>query len=142
PAEFVAVVWTSPVAGRVTVAAKVVHAHPACGNGVAWWLEHRRGGRAAVFAEGAVDLGGEGRAPAKTLAVEPGDQLILAVDAKDNNHVCDMTAIDFTLTDAGKPDRVWDLAKDVSGSVHDGNPHADRQGNKAVWSFVRGPSRP
>ena len=142
PAEFVAVVWRSPVADRVTVAAKVVHAHPACGNGVAWWLEHRRGGRAAVFAEGAVDLGGEGRSPAKTLAVEPGDQVILAVDAKDSNHVCDMTAIDFTLTEAGKPGRVWDLAKDISGSVHDGNPHADRQGNKDVWSFVRGPSRP
>jgi hypothetical protein len=142
PTEFVAAVWRSPVAGRVTVAATVVHAHPVCGNGVAWWLEHRRGARAHLIAEGAVDLGGEGRVPAKTLAVEPGDEIILAVDAKDNNHSCDMTAIDFILTDAGMPGHVWDLAKDVSGSIHDGNPHADRQGHRDVWSFVRGPSRP
>jgi hypothetical protein len=142
PTEFVAAVWRSPVVGRVTVTAKVVHAHPACGNGVAWFLEHRRGGRAIVVAEGAVDLGGEGRSPAKTLAVEPGDQVILAVDAKDGNHVCDMTAIDFTLTDAATPGRVWDLAADISGRIHDGNPHTDRQGNRDVWSFVRGPSRP
>jgi hypothetical protein len=141
PKEFVAVVWKSPVAGRVTVAAKVVHAHPACGNGVAFWLEHRRGDRAAVFSEGGVDLGGEARSPVKTLKVEPGDVLILAVDAKDQNHVCDMTAIDFTITEVEKPGRVWHLAKDISGSVLDGNPHADGHGNKDTWSFVRGPTR-
>src|SRR5262249_34896500 len=38
--------------------------------------------------------------------------------------------------------REWDLAKDIAGSVHDGNPHADNHGHKDVWSFVRGPSRP
>ena len=52
---------------RSRVAARVAHAHPACGNGVAWWLEHRRGDRAAVLAEGALDLGGEAKPPAKTL---------------------------------------------------------------------------
>src|SRR5262249_29741643 len=67
PKEFVAVVWKAPVAGSVRVTAKVVHAHPACGNGVAYWLEHRRGDRAAVFAEGGIDLGGEARPPAKIL---------------------------------------------------------------------------
>src|SRR5207248_1933961 len=90
PKEFVAVVWTSPVACSVKVSAKIVHAHPACGNGVAYWLEHRRGNRAAVFAEGPVDLGGEASPNAKTLKVEKGDLVILAVDAKDENHVCDM----------------------------------------------------
>src|SRR5262249_10484577 len=45
PTEFVAVAWKSPLAGSVRVAVRVTHAHPACGNGVAWWLEHRRAGR-------------------------------------------------------------------------------------------------
>ena len=55
PTEFVAVVWTAPGACRVRIDATVVHAHPACGNGVAWWLEHRRGDRAAVIGEGAAE---------------------------------------------------------------------------------------
>ncbi len=141
PKEFVAVVWKSPVAGNVKITAKVVHAHPACGNGVAYWLEHRRGDRAAVFAEGAVDLGGEAQPAAKTLKVEKGDSVILAVDAKDSNHICDMTEINFTITETEKPVRAWDLAKDIANTVHDGNPHADGHGHKDVWSFVRGPSR-
>ncbi len=142
PKEFVAVVWTAPVATTVKVNAKINHAHPACGNGVAWWLEHRRGNRAAVFGEGPVDLGGEAVAPAKTLKVEKGDLVILAVDAKNNEHTCDMTAIEFSLSETEKPARVWNLAADIATSVHDGNPHADSHGHKAVWSFVRGPSRP
>jgi len=142
PKEFVAVVWKSPLAGSVRVEAKVTHAHPACGNGVAYWLEHRRGSRAAVFAEAALDLGGEAESGPRALRVQPGDLVILAVDAKDGNHACDMTAISFTVTAADKPGGRWDLATDVGGSVHDGNPHADRQGHKDTWSFVRGPSRP
>lgn len=142
PKEFVAVAWAAPAATTVQVAAAITHAHPACGNGVAWWLEHRRGGRAAVFGEGAVDLGGEARADPKTLKVEKGDLVILAVDAKNGDHVCDMTAIEFRLVEAGKPNRVWDLAADIATSVLDGNPHADRHDNQDVWCFVRGPSRP
>jgi hypothetical protein len=142
PKEFVAVVWTAPSATTVKVSAKIVHAHPACGNGVAWWLEHRRGQRAAVFGEGPVDLGGEAQPNAKTLKMEKGDLVILAVDAKAENHVCDMTAIEFSLTETEKPERVWNLAADIATSVLDGNPHADKHGNKGVWSFVRGPSRP
>ncbi|HVL13494.1 MAG TPA: hypothetical protein VM529_13085, partial [Gemmata sp.] len=142
PKEFVAVVWTAPVACSVRVEAKIIHAHPACGNGVAWWLEHRRGQRAAVLGEGSVDLGGEARPDAKTLKVEKGDQVILAIDAKNNEHTCDMTAIEFSLTQVGENSWTWDLANDVATSVHAGNPHDDNHGHKAVWSFVRGPSRP
>ncbi len=142
PKEFVAVVWTAPVACNVRVNAKIVHAHPACGNGVAWWLEHRHANRAAVFGEGAIELGGEAQPNTKTLKIDKGDQVILAVDAKDEDHSCDMTAIDLVLTDTEKPERVWNLAADIATSVQDGNPHADKQGNKNVWSFVRGPSRP
>lgn len=142
PQEFVAVVWQSPVAGKVKVSAKVVHAHPACGNGVAYWLEHRRDDRASVFAEAGVDLGGEGVPATKTLTVVKGDKLLLAIDAKAGSHICDMTNIALTITEVEQPARVWDVAKDICNTIQDGNPHADGHGNKDTWSFVRGPSRP
>src|SRR5262249_51912149 len=72
PSEFVAVTWTSPVAGSVRVAARIAHAHPACGNGVAWWLEHRRGGRAGVLADGVLDLGAMASPPARVVEIEKG----------------------------------------------------------------------
>ena len=140
PKEFVAVVWKSPVAGRVRVETRIQHAHPACGNGVAWWLEHRHGERAAIFAEGEIDLGKGAKAPAMTRKVEKGDSILLAVDARNGDHVCDLTEIAFTLTEVEKPGRVWDLSADVADTIHAGNPHADKHGNADAWSFVRGPS--
>ncbi len=131
PQEFVAVAWTSPVAGAVTVAGDVAHAHPACGNGVAWRLEHRRGGRMAVLGAGPIDLGKSARLPAVSPTVEKGDLIVLVVDARDGNHVCDMTGVSFTLAAGG---RTWDLGRDVSANITAGNPHAD------TWSFARGPS--
>ncbi len=142
PTEVVAVTWKSPVAGNVRVAARVAHVHPACGNGVAWWLEHRRADRAAVLAEGVLDLGAETKLPGRTIKVARGDLLVLAVDARNGDHVCDLTEIALTLTETDKPQRVWDLAGDVANTVLDGNPHNDRHGQAGVWSFVRGPSRP
>ncbi len=140
PQEYVGVAWTSPIAGTVTIAATVAHAHPACGNGVAWWLELRRGQKATEIAAGSVALG---KATKQELsrAVRIGDQLILAVDAKDANHVCDLTGVSLTIAETEKPGRVWDLAKEIAGSIHAGNPHADGHGNKDVWSFGKGPSR-
>ena len=131
PQEFVAVAWTSPVAGAVKVEGTVAHAHPACGNGVAWRLEHRRGGRMAVLGAGPIDLGKSARLPAVSATVEKADQLVLVVDARDGDHVCDMTGVSFTLTAGG---RVWDLGRDVSANITAGNPHAD------TWSFARGAS--
>src|SRR5262249_59306143 len=93
PKEFVAVAWKSPIAGAVRVAVRVAHANPACGNGVAWWLEQRRAGRATPLGEGTLDLGKEVRPAAKPLKVEKDDLVVLAVDARDGNHVCDLTEI-------------------------------------------------
>ena len=142
PTEFVAVAWTSPIAGSVTVAARITHAHPNCGNGVAWWLEHRRGDRAADFAEGAIELGGTAAPGQQTLRVEKGDLIVLAVDAKNGDHSCDLTDVALKITSAADPSRVWDLAADIADNVLAGNPHGDRHGVKQVWSFVKGPSRP
>ncbi|QDU23103.1 DUF1592 domain-containing protein [Urbifossiella limnaea] len=131
PQEFVAVAWTSPLAGAVKVEGTVAHAHPACGNGVAWRLEHRRGGRMAVLGAGPIDLGKSARLPAASPTVEKGDQLVLVVDARDGDHVCDMTGVSLTLAAGG---RVWDLGRDVSANITAGNPHA------GTWSFARGAS--
>ncbi|MBM4067627.1 MAG: DUF1592 domain-containing protein [Planctomycetes bacterium] len=139
PTEFVAVAWKSPHAGKIKVAALVKHVHPACGNGVAWWLELRRGDRAAILAQGAIDLGGAAKVPEKTLTVAKGDQLVLVVDARNAEHTCDLTEVNFTITGAKK---VWDLAADIANTVQAGNPHADTHGNKDTWSFVRGPAKP
>jgi Protein of unknown function (DUF1592)/Protein of unknown function (DUF1588)/Protein of unknown function (DUF1587)/Protein of unknown function (DUF1585)/Protein of unknown function (DUF1595)/Planctomycete cytochrome C len=142
PSEFVAVAWKSPVTAKVRISGKVSHAHPACGNGVAWWLEHRRGDRATMFAEGQLDLGKQTTVAERTFAVQRGDTILIAVDAKANEHTCDLTEIALTITDVDNPGKIWDLSGDLSGNITAGNPHADTQGNADVWSFVKGPSRP
>ncbi len=141
PNEFVAVAWKSPLAGKVHVAGRVAHAHPACGNGVAWWLEHRRAEKATALGEGTIDLGKEVKLPRTTMMVEKGDILVLAVDARDGNHVCDLTEISFTVSQESKPGRVWDLAADVADTVHAGNPHSDKYGNVDTWRFLWGASK-
>ncbi len=142
PTEFVAVAWKSPMDGSVRIRATVTHAHPACGNGVAWWLEHRHGQRATMFAEGALELGGEAKYPEKPRNVHKGDLILLAIDAKNGDHSCDLTDIALTITQADSPGKVWDLASDVADNVLDGNPHADKFGNLQTWSFVKGSTRP
>ncbi|HEX4613115.1 MAG TPA: DUF1587 domain-containing protein, partial [Urbifossiella sp.] len=141
PQEFVAVVWKSPVAGPVRFDGLVAHAHPACGNGVAWRVEHRRGGRMAVLGSGAVDLGKSARILNLTATVDKGDQLVLVVDARDGNHVCDMTGVEFNVLHiADGMGLSWDLAGDVAGNITAGNPHADRHVGPDTWSFARGAS--
>jgi mono/diheme cytochrome c family protein len=140
PREFVAVAWKSPIDGNLLITAHIAHAHPNCGNGVAYWLEHRHeSNRAGVLAEGQIELGGQASIPPKTIAIAKGDQIVLAIDAKNGDHSCDLTQIDLTLS-AGE--QKWDLASDIAGNIQAGNPHPDVLGNAGVWSFVKGPSRP
>ena len=141
PQEFVAVAWKSPVAGKVQVSARITSAHPACGNGVAWWLEHRHAEKAVMFAEGAIGVGGEAKPTGKQITVEKGDQIILAVDAKNGDHGCDLTDIALTITEANQPKSSWNLSADIADSIHAGNPHPDQFGHRDTWSFVYGPAR-
>lgn len=141
PQEFVAVVWKSPVTGNVTITSRVAHAHPTCGNGVAWQLEHRNGAKATLLGESALDLGKEAKLPAKSLKIEKGDLLVLTVDPRDADHSCDMTEVELTITEEADAKRVWDLGKDVSWEIQAGNPHADKHGQADTWSFARGPAR-
>ncbi|HQR09427.1 MAG TPA: DUF1592 domain-containing protein [Gemmatales bacterium] len=142
PTEFVAVVWKSPIAGTVEVSARITSAHPVCGNGTAWWLEHRHHDRAFMFSEGTNNLGKTTTSQAKKVKVEKGDQIILAIDARNGDHGCDLTDIDLTITETDAAKRTWKLARDVADTIHAGNPHADTQGQPDTWSFVMGPTRP
>jgi hypothetical protein len=140
PTQFVGVAWDSPIAGRARVQARIAHAHPACGNGIAWWLEHRRAGKAANLAEGTINVGQKPDVFIREMDIKKGDSIILAVDARDGDHACDLTEIALTVTEAAKAGRQWDLAHDISDSILDGNPHADRLGSSGVWRFVQGPT--
>lgn len=133
PQRRVIIGWRSPVATTLRLEGVVQHAHPECGNGVAWTVELRRGGSRQRLAAGLAQGGKEVKfGPLENLAVQPGDVLSVIVSPRDGNHSCDLTTVDFQLSDGT---RTWDLAKDVSPNILAGNPHADLLGNAGVWHF-------
>ena len=96
-----------------------------------------------MFAEGALELGGEAVYAEKPRKVSKGDVILLAVDAKNGDHSCDLTDVALTITQAGGAGQVWDLATDIADNVLDGNPHADRFGNRQTGALYKdrlGPS--
>jgi hypothetical protein len=138
PKFSVAVGWKSPAKATLKISGVVQHAHPECGNGVAWSLELRRGGLrqslAAGNSQGAKEVP---FGPLEKVAVQAGDVISLVIDPRDGNHSCDLTSIDLTLDDG---ERQWNLARDISPNILAGNPHADSHGNKDVWHFYSNPT--
>ncbi len=129
--------WQSPATAIVTVRGRVQRAHLACGNGVAWIVELRRGSTRQRLAEGTADGAAEMLfGPIENLSVRKGDVIALSVGPRDNNHGCDLTAVDLTITAENSE---WDLGKDVSPDILAGNPHPDRLGNNGVWHFYGEP---
>jgi hypothetical protein len=146
PKRNAVVAWQSPVAGKLHIEAKVVHAHPECGDGVSWALELRRGAARNRLAAGIAQGAKVPKIEPVNVTVHPGDVVALAIGPR-KDHACDLTAVDLTLSlgDKASGDKSlgikrWDLAADVSGDVLAGNPHADRLGNKAVWHFTAEPA--
>jgi hypothetical protein len=137
PRRRVIVGWRSPVAETLSLRGVVQHAHPECGNGVAWTLELRRGKVRQRLAAGVAQGAGEKRfGPLDGVAVRPGDVVALIVAPRDGNHSCDLTAVDLTLT--GR-EQSWDLARELSPDILAGNPHADAQGRAGVWHLFSEP---
>jgi hypothetical protein len=137
----VAVGWRSPVAGKVSVKAKVLHAHPSGGNGVDWAIVHESKAGHKVLARGAIDRGGATAIPSAAdagklaaVVVEPGDLVSLVVGNR-GDYTCDTTCTELTITEAGDKARTWDLARDVVENLQAANPHADSLGNASVWYF-------
>lgn len=129
PDRFVAAAWTSPIEGRLRVEAKVRHVHPGCGNGILWWVEVRREHRSLFLAQGVVDPGQPAQIPPRELRLAAGDEILVAVDPRDGNHVCDLTEIGLTLRETEGERRSWDLARDCADAIL--TPHAP-------WRFVAG----
>ncbi len=132
PTLSVAVGWRSPVTGMLTISGSVQHAHPECGNGVAWSVELRRGNTRQRLAGGnsagatVIAIG-----PLDPLAIRTGDVISLVINPRDGNHSCDLTAMDLTLSDGSQE---WNLWRDVSPNILAGNPHS------GVWHFYSEPA--
>lgn len=139
PKRRVVIGWRAPVATTVKVEGFVQHAHTECGNGIAWMVELRRGSSRQRLASGNSAGAKEVKfGPFENLAVQPGDVMSVVVSPRDGNHSCDLTAVEFNLSDGT---RTWNLAKDISPNILAGNPHADSLGNGAVWHFYSEPDK-
>ncbi len=138
PTLSVCIGWKAPINTAVKIEGVVQHAHPECGNGVAWTVEVRRGNTRQILATG-VSQGAKPvpYGPFDNIAVRTGDAVILIISPRDNNHSCDLTAVDLSLSDGT---RSWSLAGDVSPQILAGNPHADAFGNATVWNFFSQPA--
>ena len=132
--------WKSPVAATVAIDAAVQHAHTACGNGVTWVVEVRRGGAVVRLAAGksqgdsVITVG-----PFPDIVVKPGDVVLLSIGPGGRDHSCDLTAVDLTIRESGGEARTWNLTRDVVDDILAGNPHADALGHPGVWHFVSEP---
>ena len=135
-----AVGWLSPVTAVMRIEGVVTHAHPLCGNGVAWSLELRRG-RTRQRLAGGVAEGGKSIpfGPLEKISVQKGDLVSLLIDPRNGDYSCDLTDLELKLSSTGEAPREWSLSGDVSGNVLAGNPHADQFGNEGVWHFYTEP---
>ena len=139
PTQQVAVGWRAPFATNIQVDGSVNHAHPECGNGVAWALELRHGNSRQRLATGTSQgARGEKIGPLKSIAVQSGDLIALVINPRDANHSCDLTAVELTIQGSEK---TWGLSSDVSGNILANNPLADRFGNEQVWIFFSEPTQ-
>ena len=142
PKEFVAVAWKSPLAGKVRVAGQGGPRPPGLRQRrrLVARTPPRRTRRPSSPKGRSISARRRSRRR-KTLKVEQGRPARPGRGCARRRPPCDLTEIAFTVTETDKPGRVWDLAADVADNVLDGNPHADKHGNKDVWSFVRGASK-
>ncbi len=142
PTQNIVVSWRSPVNGVMQIEAVVTHAHPECGNGVTWAIELRRGNARQRLASGIAHGGQPVKVPAiQNQRVRAGELVSLLIGPRDGNHACDLTDIEFKLTEqmtSAEP-KQWSLTADVSPNILAGNPHADQYGNNETWNFYAEP---
>lgn len=132
--------WRSPVDAMLRLSGKVRDAHDACGNGLSWRLELRRGKQRLALASGVLGSGeGTEVGPIEQVAVRLGDVVALVIGARDKDHVCDLTGVDLSLLDA-TTDRTWNLAADLTTEAKPENPASDRFGNAGVWHLFAEPA--
>jgi hypothetical protein len=136
PKSSVVVAWTSPIDCKIRIEATAEDIHGDCGNGVTWSLEHRRSSTRKTISSGIADSSTPNRIPTiEEFDVREGQVIALVVGPRDGDHSCDLTGTELKITEIGDEGRFWSLRDDVVGDVMAGNPHADRFGTAAVWSF-------
>lgn len=136
PSGGVAVSWTSPVSGRMTVSGLLSDADPSGGDGVAWSLVQRSRVARHEIAHGEIANGGSHQLDPKSslpIVVEKGDRIELQVLPK-NGHTCDTTTVELTIAAEGGGGE-WQLSRDLIEQPLQSNPHPDRLGHEAVWRF-------
>ncbi len=135
PVMEAAIAWRSPISGRIRVSGEVADADGTCGNGVAWRVELKTRRGPLGVAVGVIDNGGrEAFASEGELVVQEGDLLVLGIQPRDGQHICDTTQVSLDIKEAGGGQH-WNLADEVVDRVHESNPLADRAGHPAVWHF-------
>jgi hypothetical protein len=140
PTLQIAVGWRSPFNGNVRVTGQVTHAHHDCGNGVTWTLEHRRGGHRQILSTGIAHRDkNPPLAYTDLIPVRTGDLVSVLVGPRDGEHSCDLSDLQFTITNAAETQQVWSLTNDISSNPLAGNPHADAAGSANRWHFYTEP---
>ena len=104
PKQVVTAVWQSPLAGKVTVTARLSDADGNCGNGIDWSLRHG----SKQLAGGSIDNGQSGEMPSIEADVQSGELLRLVI-APRGEYSCDSTQVEFVVREAGGESRTWDL---------------------------------
>ena len=134
-----AILWRSPLDGRVRISGKTSDAHD-CGNGIEWFIDHLSARGLTSLAEGAVGRDGEQIFEAVSggklddVEVRAGDCVQLVISPR-GDYGCDLTLVDLRIEEI-EGERAWDLVADVAGRFHASNPQADRLGNAEIWSFL------
>ena len=59
----------------------------------------------------------------------------LVIGARNNDHSCDLTAVELNVSEAAGKNRVWTLSRDLTNDILKSNPLADSHGNPDVWHF-------
>lgn len=137
PTHFAAIGWQSPIDGLVQIEAQLSDAHPECGDGQAWFLQHRTHRKVGNLWKGLFGVGGSAKMEPKRISVRKGE-LISFILGPGGNYYCDLTEMNLTIGEVAGEKRKWDLAGDVSDDLLAANPHADRHGHEKVWHFYTG----
>ena len=138
PTLFIAAGWQSPISGLVKIEARLSDAHPECGNGQEWLVQHRAVKKTGNLWQGDFATRGSAKMTPKSISVRKGELISFIVGPRQGSHACDLTEINLTITELAGEKRSWDLAKDVSATIQTANPHPDRHGNAKTWHFYQG----
>lgn len=138
PDLFAAIGWQCPIDGMIQIDAIIADAHPECGNGIEWFLQHRSVNGLVNIDHGDFPTGGKKSVEQVRLEIASGDLVSLIVGPRGGDHSCDLTAVNLKIQEIDGQKRTWNLAEEVSGNILRSNPQPDSHGHDAVWHMYSG----